>query len=392
MTDDETDTDGEQETDSTAQEQLREQVNRLESLIEQQQATIKQLQANQDTDSDDSAQNTDGETVAASDYGWMSGATRRAVLTSAGILGLLGMGAGTASADASGQIGTSNDPLQDLYTETLHGHSGNLTLTDNLGLDGNRLTNVSSFNGGFTSEEITDIEGSGLSVISGTLNASGASAWSDGDAADLLEPSDGTKAGIEVDKLADNGDGSISMQSTLDLASNDLEDSGTTLWNSTAGNIPGARIEASGITNGKLATDAVGSNELKSGAVGTSELASDVVTSVELDSGNIADLSQVVGSSVTAGANLDMGSNSIQNTGAVNTGTVSDTGSGLSVTTNNNGNITLDPGSSNTVDATGDMAVSGTLDLSSANKMTLPQVTTDPSASAGDMWYRSDLD
>jgi hypothetical protein len=443
---------------------------------------------------------------------------RRTALKAGGVLGLLGLGAGTASADPSGQIGTSSDSLQDLYTETLHGYSGTLRLKDNLDLDGNKLTNTASINGGFTSEQITDIEGTGLSVNSGALDASGASAWSDGDAADLLEPSDGTKTGIEVNKIDDNGSAPVSMQSGLNLSNNDLKDSGTTLWDSTAGNIPGARIADSGITTSQLATDAVDTNEL----------ATDAVTSTELDSGNIADLSQVVGSSVTAGAALDMGSNNIQNTGTLDTGTVSDTGSGLTVTTttdnltlnpsgtvdvssntltnvsavnggitsskiteldgsgltvNNNslettgsskwtggssgsswlepsdggdtklegidtiesndasssltitqdtnddgtnssrnltlktvdtgnsnypGNIVLDADPNNndsrkislktggteraTVDSDGLAVTNGSLDVSSGDKMSLPQVTSDPSASAGEMWYRSDLD
>ena len=66
-------------------------------------------------------------------------ATRRGVLTSAGVLGLLGLGAGTASADASGQIGTSTDPLQELHTANLYGDSGSVTVKDNLDLNGKKL-------------------------------------------------------------------------------------------------------------------------------------------------------------------------------------------------------------------------------------------------------------
>ena len=50
-----------------------------------------------------------------------SGLNRRGMLLSGGILGLLGLGVGTASADASGQVGTANDPLKQLYTDALNG-------------------------------------------------------------------------------------------------------------------------------------------------------------------------------------------------------------------------------------------------------------------------------
>jgi hypothetical protein len=145
-------------------------------------------------------------------------ATRRGVLTAGGVLGLLGLGAGTASADPSGQVGTSSDPLQDLYTETLHGHSGTLTLKDSLNLDGNKLTSAQSIKGSVTGNtEITDLVGSGLTISSGSLAATSSAAWGDGSAnSNLLEPTDGSKTGIEdVTQIRSNG------SVTVDIDAND---------------------------------------------------------------------------------------------------------------------------------------------------------------------------
>lgn len=41
---------------------------------------------------------------------------------------------------------------------------------------------------------------------------------------------------------------------------------------------------------------------------------------------------------------------------------------------------------------TGEVGINDNIDASSSDKMTLPQRTSDPTASAGDMWYRTDLD
>jgi len=47
--------------------------------------------------------------------------SRRGALAAGGALGLLGLGAGTASAQGSGQIGTSDTPVDTVYTEKLNG-------------------------------------------------------------------------------------------------------------------------------------------------------------------------------------------------------------------------------------------------------------------------------
>jgi hypothetical protein len=277
MTDDETDTNGEQETDSTDTEHLRAKVDRLESLVDHQQETIEQLQT---------------KVEAASDDGWTPGATRRGVLTAGGALAALGLGAGTASADPSGQIGTSSDPLQKLYTAEL--------------------------NGGVTNDKsLTDIEGSGLSINSGTLDASGASSWTDGDAADLLEPSAGGKVGVEVDKIADDGSGSVSLQSPLDAGGTDVTDtSGDLTLTSGANNVAlGATLDTSGNTVTNTSGDVtVGSAlDLDGNALKSSSGAFSVTTG----SGNLT---------LNPSGDIDANSNNLNNVASIDNG-----GSAISV-------------------------------------------------------------
>jgi hypothetical protein len=113
---------------------------------------------------------------------------RRAVLTAGGVLGVLGLGAGTASADPEGQLGTSADPLNELHTQDLYGSSGALTLQDDLVFGGGRAIQDSSSNAHITINDngntkfdrtvadsagnaIDDFTGSNLSVSGGTLRA-----------------------------------------------------------------------------------------------------------------------------------------------------------------------------------------------------------------------------
>jgi len=80
------------------------------------------------------------------------------------VLGLLGLGAGTASADASGQIGTSSDPLQQLYTEELNGNSGTVAVNDNLDIQSGTVENTT---GGLT---VTTNDNGNLTLDPGANN------------------------------------------------------------------------------------------------------------------------------------------------------------------------------------------------------------------------------
>jgi hypothetical protein len=101
----------------------------------------------------------------------VGGFSRRSLIQAAGIAGLLGVGAGTASADASGQLGTADRPLRTLYTQRLAG-----------GLTGG--------------QNVTGLTGTGLDVESGTLSAAAAA----GDHVDVTAA--GETVAADADELA----------------------------------------------------------------------------------------------------------------------------------------------------------------------------------------------
>ena len=106
-------------------------LDRLESLVEQQQATIEDQQETIQKQRERIAE------LDADDKGDVM-MNRRTALQAGGILGLLGVGAGAASADAQGSVGTSSDPLNTVHVEELNGGvTGNSALTS---LAGNGLT------------------------------------------------------------------------------------------------------------------------------------------------------------------------------------------------------------------------------------------------------------
>jgi hypothetical protein len=137
-------------TDST---DVQERLDRLESLVEQQQETIQQQR---ERIAELAGSDNDEETALL--------ANRRNALKTGGLLALLFGSVGTASADSQGQVGTSNDPLQALYTANLHGDSGSVTANDTLDLSGNSLTDSSG--------DLTVEASSGNGV---TLNTNGSS-------------------------------------------------------------------------------------------------------------------------------------------------------------------------------------------------------------------------
>jgi len=165
---------------------IEDRLDQLESLVEQQQETIDRqrerieaLRAERDVAAGDSDAST--ETDSAADTGDITATTttRRGVLTAGGVLALLGLGTGPASADPQGQVGTSSDPLKTLYTEELNGgvtgdqpvtdwfgngltHSGeavNLDVGDGLTLPGESPT-----------AEVTQV-GAGVGVLGGVGTA-----------------------------------------------------------------------------------------------------------------------------------------------------------------------------------------------------------------------------
>ena len=121
---------------------IEERLDRLESLVEQQQATIEEQR--------DRIAELEGEPDGdATPYETGPAVSRRGALTAGGLLALLFGGIGTASAAPQGQVGTSSDPLQTLHTTALSGPitdggGGPQPLTklpgDGLAIDGEELT------------------------------------------------------------------------------------------------------------------------------------------------------------------------------------------------------------------------------------------------------------
>jgi len=275
-------------------------IERQQERIEAQEAIINAQQKRLDADggdADDSEEIDANGSDADGDDSERAVLNRRTALQAGGVLGLLGLGAGTASADASGQIGTSSDPLQQLYTEEL--------------------------NGGVTGDaQLTNIAGSNLSIdSSGNLNASGggSGAWVEGDNTSLLEPV--SKDGIEVDTIADNGSGSVTMNSALDLTDNQIN-YGTNAGSQTLADLPFGSSQRAGSVNSY-----------------TMQLDGDEVLTVGAQNDGSGNLS---GAYVWAKKDLRLGG-----TLDARGGTIENTTGGLTVTTNDTGDLTLDPGANN---------------------------------------------
>lgn len=149
-------------------------LDRLESLIEDQQETIaaQQEQINQQVRTIKRRQNKlqtlheDQTTTSRIPI------SRRQALQVGGILGLVGIGTGTASASSSGRVGTPGTPVKTVYTDELDGP--------------------------LVAQPVDTLDGDGLEVDEGELKVTGG--WDDA-GNDRLEPVDGNINGIEIGDL-----------------------------------------------------------------------------------------------------------------------------------------------------------------------------------------------
>jgi hypothetical protein len=169
-----------------------------------------------------------------------------------------------------------------------------------------------------TELDLASIAGTGLSVDTDNdrLDADGEDTWADSDGNNLLEPT-GSATGIEVtdlltDTLGDSSSGDLTLETLLDLDGNDLTDSGTTIWDSTNGQVPQARLENDSLTvtagtglsgGGGVTLGNSVSLDIDTGGIDTPQLASDAVTTAkigpdEVTSGEI-DLASIAGENVT---------------------------------------------------------------------------------------------
>jgi uncharacterized coiled-coil protein SlyX len=212
--------DSQQETITRQRERIAEQQAEIERLSDEQrgQSPLGERDGSQTPPSE--SPETDGEGQSAP-TGVTAG--RRGALTAGGVLAALSLGVGTASADPQGTIGSDTDELKKLYLARLDG----------------------DITGG---EEITDIAGTGLAINTGSLEGK----WTDTDTNSLLEPA-GSETGIDVqtvqtDTLTDDGSGSVSVGATLDTAGNSVTSSsgGFSVTTNDNGNLtldPGANNE-----------------------------------------------------------------------------------------------------------------------------------------------------
>lgn len=228
-------------TDSQGASELAEDVATLRRIVAEQAERIEALEAELGTAEAESE-------TQPSVTDWVS---RRSVIQALGLAGLAGYGTRAATADPQGQVGTGTDPLQALHTEELNG-----------GITGGTA--------------LTDLTGTGLSISSGSLTASGAAAWADSSSSnDLLEPTSGPK-GLEVDQLSEDPDITDDMGALYASGSGATGNAGDVVVGSDAGGTTKRTVlfdhESGAIPGGSLTASSVTASELASGAVTPSEV------------------------------------------------------------------------------------------------------------------------
>jgi hypothetical protein len=148
---------------------IQERLDRLESLVEAQQETIQQQRER----IDELEGETDGNDTTLV-------ANRRSALKAGGLMALSVGGVGIASANAQGQVGTSDDPLQALYTDELNGGvTGEVGLTDQTGTN----LNIDESGNLTATDARIDIDDGGTTVtnVEGITFGSGLTVTDDGD-------------------------------------------------------------------------------------------------------------------------------------------------------------------------------------------------------------------
>jgi len=170
-------------------------LNKLESLVDDQQAQIeahkKTIAAQQETID---AQRERLDAVENDDGGVSMPISRRGALQAGGVLGLLGLGAGTASATTgTGQIGTESNSVDTVFTNTITNSDGEnieiaatddtLQSTIELGTDFNEFVNFNlgaytpitlggdtvQFNTGESATNTVNLNGAGLHLNGGNI-------------------------------------------------------------------------------------------------------------------------------------------------------------------------------------------------------------------------------
>jgi|APHM01.1.fsa_nt_gi Catalytic domain of bacteriophage endosialidase. len=224
-------------------DQQQQQIDDQQETIEQQQDTIESQQTTIEEQREEIADMQDDDSTAATEAE-STILNRRNTLKAGGLLALLFGSAGTASADSQGQVGTSSDPLDALYTAELHGG----------------VTNDQS---------LTDLTGNGLTVSSGSLDIESGAV----DSAELANDSVtvagnsvplGSSTAINYVDLADTG-------GSFPIPNGDLANDSVTVSAGT-GLEGGGSASLGESTTLDVTSDGVGTDELDAGAVAGSNL------------------------------------------------------------------------------------------------------------------------
>ena len=206
------------ETIETQQETIEEQHERLAWLDEfaDDELSLKDLEAVEDLDDLEDVEEQDG-----------SGIDRRSAMKAGGLLALAGLGAGTAGAAPTGQVGTSNRPLNALYAQDVvsdfFDFDGSLIELESFedSNTGNDLFAVSSATGSYGSlvEQLT-VDQAGNVEINGDRFAAGPGATADQDGtfvvgdstSNSVSPSGADEARFQQDLVSE---GSITANGTV---------------------------------------------------------------------------------------------------------------------------------------------------------------------------------
>jgi uncharacterized coiled-coil protein SlyX len=235
-------------------DQQQQRIDDQQATIEDQQDTIESQQATIEEQREQIANLKDDSGTTATEAE-STVLNRRNALKAGGLLALLFGSAGTASADSQGQVGTSGDPLNALYTAELNGD----------------VTNDQS---------LTDLTGNGLTVSSGSLDIESGAVDSAELASDSVtvagnSVSLGSSTGINYVDLGDTG-------GSFPIPNGDLANDSVTVSAGTGLEGGGSASLGESTTVG-VASDGVGTDELDAAAVAGANLSGSVGT-LDLDS------------------------------------------------------------------------------------------------------------
>ena len=320
-------------------------LDQLESLVEQQQETIDRqqerieaLRAERDIATGDSDAST--ETDSSADTDGITATTRRGVLTAGGMLALFGLGTGAASADPQGQVGTSSDPLEALYTEELNGGvTGNQSLTDltgsNLSINGGALE--ASGGGSSSSELVTSGNGdTAFQVVDGTSDVSNAGSTIDAPNVVGGHPNNNTTGGPKGAFIGGGGrDGTENtVSANYTTIGGGIGNEASSLYATVGGGKSNTADGRYSFVAGRLADTNGNDGAFVWGDSTPSSVTAGAADQVVFQAGG--GFAIEAGGLSVEGGNLDLSGNNLETSSG-----------GLTVTTNDNGDLTLDPGRSN---------------------------------------------